>query len=142
MSGQAYDIKSNLRFINYVVNEIRFKYNDQFKMESVKINFNVKKNIAYNEQNNSAVVTLDVNVFDDCVENNYPFSFYVRVSGFFEVTNLESKDEKMLIEANAIAILFPYVRSLISSFTVNANVSPLILPPINVLKLFQKEQKD
>ena len=142
MSGQAYDIKSNLRFINYVVNEIRFKYNDQFKMESVKIDFNVKKNIAYNEQNNSAVVTLDVNVFDDCVENNYPFSFYVRVSGFFEVTNLESKDEKMLIEANAIAILFPYVRSLISSFTVNANVSPLILPPINVLKLFQKEQKD
>ena len=85
---------------------------------------------------------MDVNVFDDCVENNYPFSFYVRVSGFFEVTNLESKDEKMLIEANAIAILFPYVRSLISSFTVNANVSPLILPPINVLKLFQKEQKD
>ncbi len=142
MSGQAYDIKSNLRFINYVVNEIRFKYNDQFKMESVKIDFNVKKNIAYNEQNNSAVVTLDVNVFDHCVENNYPFSFYVRVSGFFEVTNLESKDEKMLIEANAIAILFPYVRSLISSFTVNANVSPLILPPINVLKLFQKEQKD
>ena len=141
MSGQAYDIKSNLRFINYVVNEIRFKYNDQFKMESVKIDFNVKKNIAYNEQNNSAVVTLDVNVFDDCVENNYPFSFYVRVSGFFEVTNLESKDEKMLIEANAIAILFPYVRSLISSFTVNANVSPLILPPINVLKLFQKEQQ-
>ena len=41
MSGQAYDIKSNLRFINYVVNEIRFKYNDQFKMESVKIDFNI-----------------------------------------------------------------------------------------------------
>lgn len=41
---------------------------------------------------------------------------------------------------NAVAILFPYVRALISSYTANANVTPLVLPPINVNQLLRNKK--
>ena len=41
---------------------------------------------------------------------------------------------------NAIAILYPYVRALISTYTANANINPLILPAINVNKLIENSE--
>lgn len=139
MAGQADAIKSSLRFRNYIVEEIKFKANQNFvSSEAVKIDFNVNREIKYDNENNTALVTLDVNVFENASSNNYPFYFYLRITGFFEADSLKSTTDRNLIETNSIAILFPYVRALISTYTANANVNPLILPPINVLKLIQK----
>ena len=41
-----------------------------------------------------------------------------------------------------MAILFPYIRALVSTFTANANVPPLILPPINVVNLIENVSKE
>jgi preprotein translocase subunit SecB len=139
MAGQADAIKSSLRFRNYIVEEIKFKANQNFvSSEAVKIDFNVNREIKYDNENNTALVTLDVNVFENASSKNYPFYFYLRITGFFEVDSLKSTIDRNLIETNSIAILFPYVRALISTYTANANVNPLILPPINVLKLIHK----
>lgn len=35
----------------------------------------------------------------------------------------------------------PYVRALVSSFTANANVTPLILPTVNINKLLDKGEQ-
>ncbi|MCI5715829.1 MAG: protein-export chaperone SecB [Bacteroidales bacterium] len=37
--------------------------------------------------------------------------------------------------SNSIAILFPYMRAFISTISLQANVSPLILPTLNMTKL-------
>ena len=39
---------------------------------------------------------------------------------------------------NATAIMFPYLRNLLSTITMNGNIPPYILPIVNVSKLFSK----
>jgi len=57
--------------------------------------------------------------------NDYPFEIKVKILGIFET--------------NVIAILYPYVRAIISTYTAQANVPALILPPINVNSLMKDE---
>lgn len=129
-------IGSILRFTNYIVEKIDFEYNYDFQERKVPIDFDIDYNIEKNQ--NDFKVSLDVSIFKNPKQNNYPFSLYTRVSGFFQLQNTEENNKQApTLEKNAIAILFPYVRALISSFTANANVNPLILPPINVLKLIE-----
>jgi preprotein translocase subunit SecB len=141
MSKPANEIKSVLRFSNYIVNEAHFIINENFQGNgtSIPIDFDVKNDIEYEADKKSANVTLTVKIFDKMKDKNYPFYFEVKLTGFFQVENAEIPEEKMLIESNAIAILFPYIRALISSYTANSNVSPLILPPINVVKFMKKK---
>ncbi len=143
MTEQEKDIKSILRFTDYIVEEIEFKYNEKYEQKKkVKIDFDIDSNIFYNQGKDKAKVTLDVSVFKEPEKNNYPFYFFVRISGFFELQNIETEDSLSIMEKNTIAILFPYVRALISSFTANANVNPLILPPINVVKLIEAKKNN
>ena len=51
--------------------------------------------------------------------------------------NFESDIKKF--ESNAIAIMFPYLRAIISTYTVNANVAPVLLPAMNINEYFRKK---
>ena len=72
-------------------------------------------------------------------KTKYPFSMEMEVVGFFSISNV-SEEQIENFKPNAVAILFPYVRALISSYTANANVTPLILPPINVNQLLRSKK--
>lgn len=43
--------------------------------------------------------------------------------------------------SNSIAILFPYIRSMVSTLTLQANVKPIILPTMNLTPLQQQLQQ-
>ena len=117
--------KSKLRFNKYVVNEVNFKNND--KPQPVTIDFSIYKNIEREE--NNMKVELVTKVFENAEENNFPFEMIVKLTGYFTE---ENNDENINFEPNAIAILYPYVRSIVSIYTINSNVNGLILPVINV----------
>ena len=127
-------IKSVLNFINYKVNEVRFKENNGFNEneEDIEINFDV--NAKYKKvDNNSLLVTLILEVFKDSEENNYPFSMYVELTGFFKIgEDIDPEIKDFIEKKNTVAILFPYARAIVSTYTASANIAPLILPPINV----------
>lgn len=138
--GNQDTVKSSLIFQDYVVNHVAFELNKEFKEEAISINFNITKNIVFNaEKPDVAYVTIETAVFENAVENNYPFSLNVSIEGKFEVQGASEEEREYLVNNNAVAILFPYVRALISTYTANANVPPLILPPVNVLKVMDKE---
>ena len=61
--------------------------------------------------------------------------------GFFELNEVEESKKQVYAEQNAVAILFPYLRALITTYTGMANVQPLILPPINVAKYIENKKK-
>lgn len=136
-------VESYLRFLNYTVNKVNFELNDNFDNNGQKIrhDFNIGHSIEI--EDNKMLVTIQLNVFPNMKENNYPFSIDLEVSGLFQV----SGDEPEKYEINALAILYPYLRSLVSTYTANSNVSTLVLPPINIKKYIdlnnessQKEQ--
>lgn len=140
--SRVQEIQSVLRFNNYIVNKIEFYTNDDFEDDSVSIKFDVNRNIEYieGEDSNALLVTLDVKLFDDAKKNNYPFSMNLSLTGFFEIDDVTAEQRTSLAEVNAVAILFPYVRSIITTFTANANVNPLVLPPINIVKLIESQE--
>lgn len=134
--GNQDTVKSSLIFQDYVVNYVEFELNKEFKEEPISINFNITKSIAFNEKKPGiAYVTIETVVFENAEENNYPFSLNVSIEGKFEVQEASEEEKEYLVNNNAVAILFPYVRALISTYTANANVPPLILPPVNILKM-------
>lgn len=133
MSVSGTNIRSPLTFDNYTVNYVTFKANPRFEADSVALNFEITSKVDSNEQN--ADVTLCLTLFADAEENNYPFEMELNVTGHFRVTEDVVAGEGDLFRLNAISILFPYVRALVTTFTSNCNVSPLILPPINVHKV-------
>lgn len=131
-----YKFKSKLRFEKYIVKRVNFEYNEEFKDDSANLDIDIDKNIEYIK--NKMIVTLEVNLFSK-TEKRYPFKMNVEVKGFFEI---ENNDENINFEPNAIAILYPYVRAIVSTYTSNANVMPLILPSINVNKLLEEKEKE
>ena len=113
--------KSMLIFQKYVVDKVIFERNNDFDFsQKAKIEFSINKKT-------------------DKTENNYPFEMEVSITGFFEIEN-DSKE--IDFEPNAIAILYPYIRAIVSTYTASANVSSLILPVINVNKLIEDQEEN
>lgn len=122
------DVKGKISFDEYRVLEVNYKLNTQFDSdESIMISFELGHD--YQIYENGMNVQLGVKVFNDSENNGYPFEMNVNIEGIFSFEgNVEG--EKFL--ANALAILYPYIRAIISSYTSLANIPPLTLPTINI----------
>lgn len=130
--------ESVLKFKKYEVNEIYFKKNIAFTPDEQGTPINLKIKPIVDIKDNNMNITLKVIIYEDAVEHNKPFEMRIELTGYFIVEGSEPERFK----ANAIAILYPYIRSIVSTYTANANITPLLLPAINVNKLIedQKEQ--
>ncbi|MGM9834497.1 MAG: protein-export chaperone SecB [Bacilli bacterium] len=132
-------INSSLRFVNYIVNSVRFNYNknqtDNNKVWKMTFNFNNVTKI--NEEKNKMEISLSTDIFKDV--EDAPFNMSVEIIGFFE---LDGDDDISHYEANAIAIMYPYLRAIISTYTSSANVMPIILPAININAVLNNKSKD
>lgn len=128
--------ESSLKFVNYVVDSVQFQNNPEFEASEVSIKFDIRPE--YIEDDNDLMLILEVDVFKDAVANNYPFELYIRMVGYFMI---EGDGDINRFRTNALAIMYPYVRSLITGYTANSNVAPLILPVINVNAMFNKDKK-
>jgi preprotein translocase subunit SecB len=133
-------IISRLIFKNYSIDSLSFEKNNSFSHKKVNIDFDISSDICTHVETSSATVTLILEVFNSYLKKDYPFHLKMSVSGYFSVEPLVNENLR-LIETNAVAILFPYLRSLVSTITANANVAPLILPPINVVELLRQKQQ-
>ena len=127
---------SSLRFINYIVNNVKFKSNKiQDDKKVWKLNFDIMNSTKVNKERNKMEIMLKLNVFKGQEES--PFNMEVEVSGFFE---LEGEDNIARYEANAIAIMYPYLRAIVSTYTASANIAPVILPAINVNAMLKRKK--
>lgn len=60
----------------------------------------------------------------------------VNCKAFYSFINVEQlKDIPAYFYANSIAIIFPYIRAFVSTLTLQANISPIVLPTLNLSKL-------
>ena len=131
------NLKSALIFEKYVVNKVTFVRNENCDLEQkINIQFSISKNVKKSE--NKMEITLTTRVFENAKKNNYPFEMEVQLTGFFTIEN----ENKINFEPNAIAILYPYIRSIVSTYTAQANIMPLILPVINVNKFIEDNEKE
>lgn len=64
----------------------------------------------------------------------------VQISGFCSIEeSLENKD--ILLNSNAVAILFAYVRSQLTLLTAQPGTEPIVLPVVNIAKMLEESEK-
>lgn len=123
-----------LKFYAYEVEESIYRRNIKSKESNIEITPTIRCDIMENEdENHLFAIRLTVELGHEDFQD---IDFYVKTSiiGFFE-----GESEEYNLISNAVAILFPYVRSLISDMTSKGTSDPIILPPINVNALLNDQ---
>ena len=126
-----------LNLKNYTVDTINFNTNYNFNSTlNPLVNLKPLFKKSYNEIDESNIlVKLSVEIKDESL----PFSLKVQISGLFGCENWKDSNESQeIVRFNTIAILFPYLRSLVTNITNNAEIPPVILPIVNTRQLFNE----
>ena len=74
-------------------------------------------------------------------ENNPYIEATVKVLGLFSFLETPEQDLEKFSEINAAAIVFPFVREHLASVSMKAGIPPVLLPPVNFVKLYEEKQK-
>lgn len=129
--------ESVLRFNDYTVKEVNFKSNDVEinREKSWNVNFEINSKIQCNDEKKKMTIELSVEVFKGV--QDAPFYINATIVGHFEML---TDDDIVKFKPNAIAIMYPYLRAIISTYTSAANVMPIILPAINVNAMLQEQE--
>lgn len=129
-----------IKFNRYIVDVIEFRANPNFTNREVEIDIDINHKVSVKDDN--ARVSLRCILFKNAEEEDKPFFLKVGITGDFNFEG-KGKDEERdnLLKANATAILFPYLRTLISTVTCNTGFPPLIIPVINVNQLIEQSKK-
>ena len=118
-----------LKLNHLLFDEITFNRVD-FKSEN---DLQVEFGFAFNKRENGEFVS-SIRVLGTKKDE---YNFVVRVSGYFQISETV-EDSNILIQQNAIAIVFPYIRSQISLLTAQPEVDPVILPPMNIAQMVKE----
>ncbi|PFC81040.1 hypothetical protein CN272_27990 [Bacillus anthracis] len=131
---------AQLQFRDYHVINISYKFNPYNPEEEESLSPDFSYKIQKNEEDSKeAVVYLTFNIGDEMLRDS---SIYVSVTiaGEFVVFGEEDEEQiDMLYKVNAIAILYPYLRSIVSEITSKGTSSPIILPTMNIAAMFNQE---
>lgn len=131
------EIESYLIFNNYTISKMMFDRNYNFdEDQNINLSFKFNATSQFFDNNNSAYLKITCKIFEEEFEQ-HKAPFYLEASIDGEFTCKGNHDIESF-EMNGMAILLPYLRSIITSFTSQAGIPPVILPPINVYNAFEK----
>lgn len=134
-----------LEFRNYVVDDMRYTKNKNFRSKKDDIDLKPKINVKFEVDDSEIKVFLDI-VIGSLDSREMPFEAGCTIVGNFAYhaeANTTGVNIKDLLENNAVAILYPYARTLISQLTQNSNEYPsYVLPTVNVAGLLKKQNNE
>lgn len=129
-----------LKFKGFTVEKMEYLRNTSEKIEEEVLLFpDVLFKLAMNESRTRANIYIGIKLGS---EKNLPFIVEAIVKGYFEITDskLEENQIKEFYLKNGAAILFPYIRSIVTDLTSKSNHNPIILPTINFHNLIEKQE--
>ena len=115
---------NHLLFDEITFNRVNFKSKNDLQVEF---------GFAFNKRENGEFVS-SIRIIGTKKDE---YNFVVRASGYFQISEAV-EDSNILIQQNAIAIVFPYIRSQISLLTAQPEVDPVILPPMNIAQMVKE----
>lgn len=127
---------SILQFKDYTVNILKFEQHDwEGDEDSAEIKQSLSRALRQGE--NGAFDAL-LN-FKTCPKENgkNPFDIEVQITGHFRIVSEDGAEAdadtvSCMMNQNSYAILFPYLRAIITNLTATANIPPIVLPVINL----------
>lgn len=117
---------SNIALKGYVVNNIDF-VNELKGAGKLELKNELKYNVKYSEAESKCMGECRFKVYH--VERPDLFTIEINLRGFFDYdANMDKKE----VHNETYNQLFPYVRSLISTITVNCGMPPIVVPKIEI----------
>lgn len=114
-------------------NEISIK-NNHLAEGQFKVSPRITRNIEVIDESHSAVELILEIINSE--ENPFPIDIRISLNGVFDISNLPSETVDNFLKVQAVQIMFPYVRTIVSSITSCSLMPPIVLPIIDVKKLF------
>ena len=134
--------RSVLRFDKYIVKSISFQANEKCYCMDDQVELDFDFDIRSSIEENKLIIELSSIIFPNAVTQNYPFEMEVVLKGFFSIDSADNNVDISFFKTNAVAILFPYLRAIVSSYTANANIAPVILPAMNINEYIRKKYQN
>ncbi len=133
---------SEMKLLSYQVLKTSFQLNEQYQFKSGKINIQpeFKRDVVIVDEKKYKIV-LSVIISKDVIKEPIPFYAEVTISATFELNNWEDEVSNKIAVNSSTAILFPFLRTLLSTVTMNGNVPPYTLPIMNISKLFMDKEE-
>ncbi len=122
------------------VTKVQFEINKDFVFEkevALEISNNVRVLKNSNEKKNESIVILSIDVFPSEELADVPFKMEIEIQGCFIWDEILANDNVQLdamLKQNAPAVLYSYLRPIITLVTVEANMPPLVLPLMNFIE--------
>ena len=135
-------ISGIIRFNGYRISEFSYKCDPSFEFEGKDgetLRFNFQKAVT-KMGSRSIQLNLRTNVFysaNDDIQSS-PYTITLELAGRFD----SEEDWMEQWETNALAILFPYARMIISTLTSQSGREPIILPTVNLAAMFNANSEE
>lgn len=127
-----------IQFIGYRIIRIIYDCDPSFEFPKGEVSYKFNFHKTFVSLSESEVQeNVCVNVFygeTDEIEGA-PFRLSVEIAGRFRCDNKWQPE----LEPNILAIMFPYLRGIVSMITSNSGRAPIILPTINIASLFKNK---
>ncbi len=92
-----------------------------------------------NENPKINIVILECKI-ESTEESPKPFNLLTRFVGVFEVSNMNTDEDRRIFAINATETMFPYLRAAVTNLTADALINPLTLPVVPGATLFPDDR--
>lgn len=116
-----------------ITNELSIK-NNQLPPGTFKIDPRVTRNIGVIDDTHR-FTQLIVEIVNS-METPFPIDIRADMTAVFDISSLPEDKVDDFLKHQAVAIVLPYIRGMISSATANALMPPIVIPIIDVAELF------
>ncbi len=133
-------INADINLDSYIIDTINYKINEDYinEEDNIDIKISFDNDISINEELKKARIRIGCYIFKGYKDS--PFNLDLNITGYFSYNSKYSVSEiEKLILVNGTAILFPYLRSMITTITANSGYVPIIIPTVNINKLLNIE---
>ena len=127
------DKQGAIKFLDYRVSKVEF-YLNKTEKQSNELNVEVGSDKEVDKELKNMLVELNVEIGD---KDESPFFMSICLEGLFELSQDYLDYDINLFYSNALSIMYPYVRAIVSTYTAGANIKPVILPTINIKKMLK-----
>jgi len=109
-----------------------------FDNEAFKSSIDIE--VTDTRQNNILSVVVDLK-FDAGIKDSSDIKAQISMAGVFNGDSNGGLDTDQFAKVNAPAIIFPFIREHLSSLSVKAGISPILLAPVNFVKHSESRRK-
>lgn len=135
-----------ISFENYVIDESYYKVNDNFDYSQDELNmpatFSAEVGVDKNQEKAYVIININLGNLEEENVSAIPFTCRVSVRGIYgyDSEDFETDENlKEILSKNAVAILYPYVRTYIATLTNLGNQFPAYtLPVMNFAETIQE----